>query len=252
MMKLGDIGQLVGLGWRRHRRGTALDDDQWRFVAGLVETAAGRWQEPDRSIWEWRGDPKHFTYSKAACWSALQRGLDLAASAGRDAPAERWEQARDAVRAAVLDRGVHPDHGGFTQAFESTAMDAAVLLLPETGFVAWDDERMVATVDAVVEALGEDGLLRRYAEDDGLPGREGAFLACSFWLVECLARQGRRAEAERAFARAAGTASPLGLFSEEYDPRSGTALGNTPQALTHLAHIGAALALDGRPPEPGG
>jgi GH15 family glucan-1,4-alpha-glucosidase len=129
------------------------------------------------------------------------------------------------------------------QAFGSAALDAAVLRLPASGFIAYDDPRMVSTVDVIARGLDDGGLLRRYDSDDGLPGREGAFLACTFWLVECLAGQGRTDEAQAWFDRAAGTANDLGLFSEEYDTEGDRMLGNFPQALTHLAHIEAALAL---------
>jgi GH15 family glucan-1,4-alpha-glucosidase len=249
-VQLDALGQLLNLVWRRHRRGATLDDDQWRFVRSLVDAAADRWQEPDRGIWEWRDGSLHFTLSKAACWSALHRGLQLAAATGRPVPTERWIRARDDVRRAVERRGWHASRGAFTQAFDNEELDAALLLLPHTGFLAWDDPRMVATTDRIAAELDDDGLLRRYTEGDGLPGREGAFLACSFWLAECLARQGRDDEARRTFQRAAETASPLGLFSEEYDTAGREPAGNYPQALTHLSHIGAALALAGHvPPE---
>jgi GH15 family glucan-1,4-alpha-glucosidase len=182
-------------------------------------------------------------HSKALCWTALDRGLALAAKCGRAAPERRWRAARDEVREAIEREGYDRERNTFLQAFGHDALDAALLRLPATGFVAYDDARMVGTVDAVRAALDEDGLLRRYDVPDGLPGREGAFLACSFWLVECLARQGRDEEARRTFDRAAATANDLGLFAEEYDTRAGRMLGNFPQALTHLAHIEAALAL---------
>jgi GH15 family glucan-1,4-alpha-glucosidase len=250
-VQLDGLGQLVSLAWRWHRRGNGLDGDQWRFVRSVVEMAAERWREPDRGIWEWRARRKHFTLSKAACWSALDRGLELARGLERDVPAERWTRARDELRRAIEERGFDASRGIFTQAFDDAALDAGLLLLPQTGFVAWDDPRMVATTDAIADGLDDDGLLRRYAVRDGLPGREGAFLACSFWLAECLARQGRQGRAERVFRRAKEAAGPLGLFSEEYDTRARRPLGNYPQALTHLAHIGAALALSGTPAERG-
>jgi GH15 family glucan-1,4-alpha-glucosidase len=162
----------------------------------------------------------------------------------RKAPEREWRNARDDIREAILTEGYDAQRGTFLQAFGEPALDAAALRLPMIGFVDYDDERMLSTADVLSEALDDDGLLRRYDADDGLPGREGAFLACTFWLVECLARQGRLKRARATFDRAVATANGLGLFAEEYDPATGRMLGNFPQALTHLAHIEASLALD--------
>jgi GH15 family glucan-1,4-alpha-glucosidase len=178
------------------------------------------------------------------CWVALDRGLRLAEAAGFPAPVGRWTATRAAIRAAVERDGYDSSRGVFTQAFERPELDAALLLLPTVGFVAWDDPRMQRTVDAVRRELEVDGLLLRYRTADGLEGTEGAFVACTFWLAECLARQGHTAQARAAFARASATANDLGLFAEEFDPATGTLLGNFPQALTHLSHIAAAVALD--------
>jgi GH15 family glucan-1,4-alpha-glucosidase len=177
------------------------------------------------------------------CWVALDRGLRLATDLGFPAPVECWTATRAAIRAAIERRGYDPGRGVFTQAFGRPELDAALLRLPAVGFVAWDDPRMLRTVDAVRAELEVDGLLLRYRAPDGLEGIEAAFVACTFWLVECLARQGRTAQAEAAFARASATANGLGLFAEEFDPATGELLGNFPQALTHLSHIAAAVAL---------
>jgi GH15 family glucan-1,4-alpha-glucosidase len=244
-IQLDALGELVNLAWRWHRRGHSPDDDLWRFLVELVDSAAERWDEPDAGIWEWRGDPRHFVHSKAMCWAALERGLELAEESMRKAPERRWRAARDAVREAVETEGFDSERGTFVQAFGSAELDAAVLLLPTFGFIAWDDSRMVSTVDAVRAGLDAgDGLLFRYTEDDGLEGKEGAFLACSFWLVECLAHQGRAEEAQAVFDRAVATSNDLGLFGEEYDPEREEILGNFPQGLTHLAHIAAAVELN--------
>ena len=243
-LQLDALGELVNLAWRWHRRGHSPDDDLWRFLLELVDTAAERWDEPDAGIWEWRGDPKHFVLSKALCWSALDKGLKLADECMRKAPERRWRQAREEVREAVETKGFEKKRGTFVQAFGSGELDSAVLLLPTFDFVAWDDPRMVGTVDAVRAELGSDGLLMRYSEDDGLEGKEGAFLACSFWMVECLAHQQRMAEAQETFDRVLATANDLGLFGEEYDPGASEIIGNFPQGLTHLAHIAAAVALN--------
>jgi Glycosyl hydrolases family 15 len=171
-------------------------------------------------------------HSKVLCWVALDRGLRLAQEVGFPAPVGRWTATRAAIRAAVEGHGFDPGRGVFTQAFDRPELDAALLLLPAVGFVAWDDERMLRTVEAVRAELEVGGLLWRYRGPDGLQGTEGTFVACTFWLAECLARQGRTAEAEVAFARASATANDLGLFAEEFDPATGTLLGNFPQALT--------------------
>jgi GH15 family glucan-1,4-alpha-glucosidase len=183
-------------------------------------------------------------HSKVLCWSALDRGMRLADECMRRAPTRRWKQVRDELRAEILSRGFDARRNTFTQVFDRPDLDAALLLLPTVEFVAWDDERMLGTIDAVRQELAAgDGLLYRYCRQDGLPGREGAFLCCSFWLVECLVRGGRAPEARELFDQALACANDLGLFSEEVDPESGELLGNFPQALTHLSHIDAAVAL---------
>jgi len=239
--QLDAYGQVLDQSWSWHRRGNSPDRDYWRFLADLVDAACERWTEPDRGIWEWRGQPRHFVHSKALAWSAIDRGIRLAGDTGREAP-ERWPAARKEVREAIESRGYDERRGTFVQAFDGEGLDAALLRLPAVGFCDWDDERMVGTADAVREALDFDGLLRRYDADDGMAA-EGAFLPCSFWLATLLARQGRGEEAREAFERTAATANDLGLFAEEYDPAAERMLGNFPQALTHLSHIEAAQAL---------
>ena len=240
--QLDAYGQILDQSWQWHRRGNSPEDDYWRFLADLVDSACERWSEPDKGIWEWRGEPRHFVHSKALVWSAIDRGIRIAEDTRRKVP-ERWPAAREEVRAAVEQRGFDERRGTFVQAFGSEDLDAALLRLPAVGFLAWDDERMVGTADAIREALDCDGLLRRYDADDGM-APEGAFLTCSFWLATCLAHQARKTEAQEAFDRAAATANDLSLFAEEYDPAEGRMLGNFPQALTHLSYLEAALALD--------
>jgi GH15 family glucan-1,4-alpha-glucosidase len=242
-LQLDALGQLVEQSWAAYERGQAPDDDWWRFISELVDEAVERWREPDCGLWEWRGEPRHFVHSKALCWAAADRGLRLADACMRKARERRWRRARDEIREAIDTEGYDDARGVFVQCFGARDLDAALLRLPAVGFVAWDDERMVRTADAIVEELGEDGLLYRYRRDNGLAGEEATFVPCAFWLARCLAEQGRTAEARSVFDRAVGTASPLGLFSEEYDPGAGEMLGNFPQALSHLSHIEAALAL---------
>ncbi len=173
----------------------------------------------------------------------MERGLGLAEECARKAPTRRWEKAREEIREAIEARGYDSERGVFVQCFDERPLDGALLLLPVVGFVEFDDERMVRTVDAVAEELDAHGFLYRYRRDDELAGQEGAFLACSFWLAECYARQGRLPLAREVFDRAMGAANPLGLFSEQIDPASGELLGNYPQTLTHLSHVAAAAAL---------
>ena len=241
--QLDAYGELTSLAWRWHERGNSPDDDLWKFIAALCDAAARRWREPDSGIWEWRGRPLHFTHSKLTCWAALDRGLKLAEDCVRDAPTSRWKRARGQIRTAVESKGYDRRRGVFRQVFGRNLVDGSLLLLPRTGFVDYADERMIRTVDAVREDLNDRGLVRRYSLDDGMKGREGAFLACSFWLAECLARQGRTDEARETYDNAMATGSDLGLFAEEYDTRRREPCGNYPQALTHLAHIEAAVAL---------
>jgi GH15 family glucan-1,4-alpha-glucosidase len=243
-LQLDAFGQLVDQSWRWHRRGNSPDQDYWVFISDLVEAAVDHWQQPDRGIWEWRGEPRHFVHSKAFAWGAVDRGIRLAKDTDRACP-DRWSEARDEIGAAIEADGYDEGRGIFVQAFDHhESLDAALLRLPTTGVVAWDDERMLRTTDAIRDQLGLDGLLRRYDADDGMP-EEGAFLACSFWLVTCLSRQGRRDEAKEAFERTMRCSNDLGLFPEEYDPDAERMLGNFPQALTHLSHIEASLALSG-------
>jgi GH15 family glucan-1,4-alpha-glucosidase len=237
------LGELALLAWRWHRRGHSPDDDMWRFICALADAAAERWDEPDAGIWELRDRPDHFVHSKVMCWAALDRAIALAEECMRRGPVRRWARERDRIARAVERHGYDRKRRTFRRAFGSDDVDGALLLLPHTGFVDVADERMAGTVDAIMEDLDDRGLLRRYTAADGLPGREGAFVACTFWLVESLAGLGRLDDAAAAFERAAATANDLGLFSEEYDTRRGRMLGNFPQALTHLSHIAAATVL---------
>lgn len=242
--QLDAYGELVNLTWRWHRRGHSPDDDDWRFLVSLIDLAVERCTDPDSGMWEWPGEPDHFVHSKVCCWAALDRGIRLADECMRRAPTRRWKRSRDELRETIETRGYDPDRGIFTQAYDRPELDSALLLLPTVEFLAWDDERMLRTVAAIREELGAgDGLLYRYRRDDGLEGDEGAFLCCSFWLVECLARAGEREEAERVLGQATSYANDLGLFAEEVDPTTGELRGNFPQGLTHLAHISAVTAV---------
>jgi GH15 family glucan-1,4-alpha-glucosidase len=243
-LQLDALGELVNLSWRWHQRGHSPDDDHWRFLLSLVDMAAERWRDPDHGLWEWRGDPEHFVHSKVWCWAALDRGIRLADECLRRAPTRRWARERDAAREAIESEGYDSERGVFVQTFGRRDLDAALLLLPTVEFVDWNDERMVRTADAVRDELAAgEGLLYRYTREDGLDGQEGAFVACSFWLAECLAQQGRVEEARAVFDRTVAAGNDVGLFSEECGAESGEMLGNHPQALSHLAHMAAWEAL---------
>ncbi len=244
-IQLDAYGELLDLAWHWHCRRRSPDHDYWEFLVELVNKVCSCWQRTDCGIWEFRGAPRHFVHSKVMCWAALNYGIKLAGDLRRKAPLQKWQKARAAVRRAVESQGYDAERGIFIQAFDHPGTDAALLLLPMVGFVAYDDKRMIRTTDAVREELGQDGLLRRYSDgDDGMQGREGVFLACSFWLAECLARQHRLDEAHQTLKRALEVGNDLGLFAEEYDTAADEMLGNFPQGLTHLSLITAAVALN--------
>jgi GH15 family glucan-1,4-alpha-glucosidase len=235
---LDDEWLLVGAG---HRLGT----ETWRTMRGYADLVARRWSEPDAGIWEVRGEPVRHVHSALMAWLALDRALRIAAThRTRTSRRLRWQQARDALAADVRTRGFDEDLGSYTFSYGSTDLDAAVPVLPLLGLDD-DPDRVRGTVDAIRDRLSAGGpLLYRYPpETDGLPGREGAFLPCSFWLVQALARTGRVEEARQLFADLVDRASPLGLFAEEIDPATGAFRGNFPQALTHAALVQAALSL---------
>ncbi|MGE5297391.1 MAG: glycoside hydrolase family 15 protein [Solirubrobacterales bacterium] len=249
-VQLDVFGETLDLAWRWQSRGHSPDNEYWEFLVALVNRTCELWRRPDRGIWEMRGEPRHFVQSKVMCWAAVDRGIRLARDLGRHAPLDVWEKTRSEIRAVIEEQGYDSRRGVFVQAFDHPAADASLLLVPMVDFVAYDDERMIRTTDAIRESLDEGGFLRRYpVGDDELPGVEGVFLPGSFWLVNCLARQRRLKEARAAFERTLSAANDLSLFSEEYDPANGQMLGNFPQALTHLSLITAAKALADMPSE---
>ena len=244
-IQLDMYGELLDLSWQWHLHGRSPDDDYWNFLQSLIEKTTTQWKQPDKGIWEMRGTPRHFVHSKVMCWAAMDRGIKLAKDLKREAPIEMWIKTSNEIRKAVEEKGYDTQKGIFIQAFDNSIVDAALLLLPLTGFVAYDDERMIRTTNAIMEQLSEDGLIRRYPLGiDEMEGKEGVFLACSFWLVECLAGQKRMDEAYMFFEKALSTANDLLLFSEEYDVEKHQMLGNFPQGLTHLSLISAAVALN--------
>jgi GH15 family glucan-1,4-alpha-glucosidase len=220
-----------------------LDPRMWRFLAGLANHICATWSVPDRGLWEVRSEPRHFVYSKVMCWVGLDRALKLADRAGRTDIGADWAATRDAIRAEVLERGYNPRLDAFTMTYDGDDVGAALLRLPLVGFLPAADPRMRGTIDLIQRRLQRNGLLLRYTAHDGLPGTEGAFSICTFWLVDCLTELGRLDEAKTLFDAMLHYANDVGLFAEEIDPTTGAALGNFPQAFTHLALIDAGVDL---------
>jgi len=215
----------------------------WPMLEDQVRCALDVWRRPDQGIWEARGEPKHYVSSKLMCWVAADRGARLAELEGEVELASEWRSAADEIREDVLARGVS-DRGVFRQHYETDALDASTLLVPLVRFLPSDDERVKATVLAIESELQEAGFVLRYRveeTDDGLTGEEGTFLICSFWLVSALTEIGETDRAREMCERLLAHASPLGLYAEELEARTGRHLGNFPQAFTHLALINAVL-----------
>jgi GH15 family glucan-1,4-alpha-glucosidase len=229
----------------------AVDDETRTFLVACADTAAARWREPDQGIWEVRGPPRHFVYCKVMCWVALDRAIGLVAELHAEDRVASWTKAREEIAATVLAEGWNDRAGAFTQSFGSSALDASTLVLPIVGFLPPDDPRVVATVEAIADRLTDDrGLVYRYRTDDGvdavdgLAGKEGTFLICTFWLAQALALAGQVERAREVFARAAAFVTDIGLLAEEVDPDTGELLGNFPQALSHIGLVNAAWAID--------
>ena len=217
--------------------------EAWSLLRGFVEAAAKRWQEPDNGIWEMRIGKKDFLYSRLMCWAALDRGIRLAHEYALPAPMEEWHRTRGEIRRAILTRGYHEKLNSFTQTLGGSDLDATALTLPTMGFLPATDPRMQSTLERIRADLTQNGLVYRYRMNDGLPGKEGTFAVCSFWLVDTLAMSGRLDEARDQFEHVVGYANDVGLLSEEIDADSGELLGNFPQGFTHLALIRSALNL---------
>lgn len=244
--QLDGYGWVLDAAWVLVQAGHGLYSETWRAMRGFADTVARHWQQPDAGIWEIRGDAAHHVHSKLMGWLALDRALRIARTHRlSDRQRRRWQAARDALAAEVTTRGFSTTKGSYTRTYESTDLDAALLVLPLLGIERPDSQRVRGTIDAIHVELSAGGpLVYRYPPgEDGLPGTEGAFLPCSWWLVQALAVTGRRREAVALFEELLKLATPLGLYAEEMDPPTGAHLGNFPQALTHAALVQAALAL---------
>jgi GH15 family glucan-1,4-alpha-glucosidase len=226
--------------------GLAASHDAWDLQRALMDHLEGHWQDPDRGLWEVRGPERRFVHSQVMAWAGADRMVRAVEQYDVDGPVDRWRATRDEIHRTVCEQGYDDERATFTQYFGGTELDASLLLIPRVGFLPWDDERVRGTVAAVRRELSEDGLILRYRTDeggDGLPGREGAFVACSFWLVDALHGAGRDEEAVALFERLLSLRNDVGLLSEEYDTIGGRQVGNLPQAFSHLALVTSAQQL---------
>lgn len=249
--QLDVYGELIQAAYELLRIGADLSAEQEGWIQAVADHVCGVWRLPDAGIWEVRGPERHFTYSKLMCWVALDRALKLATLLGWRRDLSRWEAERDEIRTAILEQGFDADQNSFVQSFGSATLDASSLLIPLVGFLPAEDPRVQGTIDATLRRLTYDGLVHRYLTDeaaDGVGGGEGAFVICSFWLVDALALSGRIDEAVEIFETLLGLANDLGLYAEEVEAGTGSFLGNFPQAFSHVgllnsAHfVGRALA----------
>jgi GH15 family glucan-1,4-alpha-glucosidase len=236
--QLDVYGEVVGVGWAVAMAVGRLSARHWRQLRRLTDHLQTVWRDPDDGMWEARGPRRHYTQSKLMAWVAFDRAIALAEHFGLDGPIERWKRVRAEVRDEVLEQAYDPRRNTFTQSYGSEALDAGALMVGLVGLLPPTDDRFTGTIDAVRRELGHDGFVSRYstdATDDGLSGSEGQFLACSFWLVDALALNGREGEARELFERLLALRNDLGLYAEEYDVARGRQVGNFPQAFTHLA-----------------
>lgn len=246
--QLDVYGELLAAAYRLVDQLGELDDTGRRFLTQLADTAGNRWTEVDHGIWEIRGEPRHFLYSKLMCWVALDRAVLMADLLEADRErVERWTATREEIRRAILERGWSDRANAFTQSFGSEALDASNLMMPIVGFLPSDDPRMLATIRATEERLTDDrGLVYRYLVEDGLEGSEGTFLLCTFWLAHAQALAGHVDRARETFERAVAHVNDVGLLAEEVDPETGELLGNFPQAFSHIGLVNAAWAISER------
>ncbi|MFD7026970.1 glycoside hydrolase family 15 protein [Streptomyces sp. NPDC059917] len=249
-LQLDVYGEVIDSLYLARTAGLPAEPHAWQINVALLRFVADNWHRPDEGLWEVRGPRRHFVHSKVMAWVAADRAVrTLEANPEVEGNIERWRTMRDEVHRDVCEKGFDPVRGTFTQSYGSTELDAATLLIPRVGFLPPDDPRVIGTVDAVRRELGHGGLVRRYSTEgatvDGLPGAEGTFLACSFWLADALLMTGREKEARELFERLLDLRNDVGLLAEEYDPVGGRQLGNFPQAFSHIGLVGTALALGG-------
>lgn len=242
--QLDIYGEVVNVVYETLRYEEEVSAETWQFVKKIVDHVCGVWNTTDAGIWEVRGKPQHFVYSKLMCWVALDRGIKIAEQKKFEADFTKWKKVREEIKEAILERGFNSKLNSFVQSFDSEDLDATSLLIPLMGFLPAEDKRVQGTIDAILKKLTtQEGLVYRYLSDDGLSGKEGTFILCSFWLVDALVLSGRVEEAEKNFENILKYGSPLGLLSEEIDSKTGELLGNFPQAFSHIGLINSALYL---------
>lgn len=245
-LQLDIYGEVMMVLSEGRRLGLADQPDGWGLQRALTDHLCAIWRDNDDGIWEVRSGRAPFVFSKIGCWAALDRSIQDAESHGFEANLDVWRQNRDALYAEIMERGFNKELGSFTQVYDSDRLDASLLLIPRSGFISANDPRMKGTVAAIEKGLVVSGLVQRYdtrISQDGLPPGEGVFLACSFWLADNYAYQGRIDEAVALFERLLGLANDLGLLAEEYSPELGRQLGNFPQAFTHISVVNTAFAI---------
>jgi len=244
--QLDVYGELMDALSRARRHGIQVPEVVWHLQVQLMGFLEKHWQDPDDGIWEVRGPRRHFTHSKVMAWVAFDRAVEAVERYGASGPADRWRKCAEAVHAEVCEKAWNDELGAFTQYYGSDELDASLLMIPLVGFLPPSDPRVASTVEAISKKLDREGFVMRYQNAsgvDGLPGTEGAFLPCTFWLADCLACLGRREEAEALFGRLVGLSTDLGLLSEEYEPDLGRLVGNFPQAFTHVGLVNTAARL---------
>jgi GH15 family glucan-1,4-alpha-glucosidase len=243
-LQLDIFGEVMDVLYQAASKGVAAPEQEaWSFQRTLMQHFESIWEKPDEGLWEVRGGRRHFTHSKVMAWVAFDRAIRSAEEFGFEAPLDRWRTIRKRIHAQVCDQGFNAKIGAFVQSYGSSQLDASALLIALVGFLPPSDPRIRSTVEAIGRRLKKDGLVLRYhpaRTHDGLKGREGAFLACSFWYADNLVLLGRRDEARELFEHLLSLRNDVGLLSEEYDPAAGRMLGNFPQAFSHVALINTA------------
>jgi GH15 family glucan-1,4-alpha-glucosidase len=245
-LQLDIYGELIDSVYLANKHGEPIFHDAWMDLTRIVDWVCENWDQADEGIWEVRGGRQNFTYSRLMSWVAIERAMRVAAQRGLPADVRRWRTARDDIYAQIMAKGWHEGRQAFVQHYDTDVLDASVLLMPLVKFIAPTDPRWLSTLDAIGHELVSDSLVYRYNvehTDDGLAGDEGTFSICTFWYVEALARAGQLEEARLAFEKMLTYANHLGLYAEEIG-LTGEALGNFPQAFTHLALISAGTYLD--------
>ena len=245
-LQIDIYGELLDALYQARKRGLTTDDDDWTVQTELLKHLATVWMEKDEGIWEVRGGPQHFTYSKVMAWVAFDRAIKTVEEFGLPGPVDEWRRTRQTIHDEVCAKGWSDKVGAFTQSYESDKLDASILLISLTGFLPPGDSRLRRTVEAIERTLMKDGFIQRYITDDsdGLSGGEGAFIACSFWFVDNLIMIGRRDDARAMFERLLSISTDLGFLSEEYDVGRKRLIGNFPQAFSHIAMINSAFNLE--------